>query len=87
MGRIRTQPVKKYARLLLEKFPDKFTDDFEFNKRALETIAEIKSVKFRNQLAGYITSLVAKKRREEEKEMVEKIKAVMLEAPLATAKK
>ena len=39
MGRIKTQIVKRYAKLLLEKFPDKFTDDFESNKRVLmETI-------------------------------------------------
>ena len=35
MGRIKTQIVKRYAKVLLEKFPDKFTDDFESNKRVL----------------------------------------------------
>jgi len=52
MGRIKTQIVKRYAKLLLEKFPDKFTDDFESNKRVLMEHTEIKSVKLRNQLAG-----------------------------------
>ncbi len=81
MGRIKTQPVKRYAKLLLKKFPDKFTDDFEFNKKILMEVAEIKSVKLRNQLAGYITRLMA--RRIKEKEAAEKMEAVVLEVPLA----
>jgi len=80
MGRIKTQSVKRYAKLLLKKFPDKFTDDFEFNKKILMEVAEIKSVKLRNQLAGYITRLMA--RRIKEKEAAEKMEAVMLEVPL-----
>lgn len=87
MGRIRTQTVKRYAKLLIEKFPDKFTDDFEFNKRALEEIAEIKSIKLRNQLAGYITSLITRKARKIRKEAAEKVEAIVLETPLAVAKK
>ena len=83
MGRIKTQPVKRYAKLLLKKFPDKFTDDFEFNKKILMEVAEIKSVKLRNQLAGYITRLIA--RRTKEKEAAEKMEAVVLESPLAVA--
>lgn len=83
MGRIKTQQVKRYAKMLLEKFPDKFTDDFEFNKKSLMEIAEIKSLKLRNQLAGYITRLMA--RRVKEKEKTEKVEAIMLETPLAAA--
>ena len=82
MGRIKTQIVKRYAKLLLEKFPDEFTDDFESNKRVLMELAEVRSVKLRNQLAGYITRLMAK--RIKEKETVGKVEAVVLEAPLAT---
>jgi len=86
MGRIKTQPVKRYAKLLLKKFPSKFTDDFEFNKKILMEVAEIKSVKLRNQLAGYITRLMA--RRIKEKEAAEKMESVVLEVPLtATIKK
>ena len=81
MGRIKTQSVKRYAKLLLKKFPDKFTDDFEFNKKILMEVAEIKSVKLRNQLAGYITRLMA--RRIKEKEAAEKMESVVLEVPLA----
>ena len=82
MGRIKTQIVKRYAKLLLEKFPDKFTDDFESNKRVLMELAEIRSTKLRNQLAGYITRLMTK--RIKEKKATGKVEAVVLEAPLAT---
>ena len=82
MGRIKTQIVKRYAKLLLEKFQDKFTDDFESNKRVLMELAEVRSVKLRNQLAGYITRLMAK--RIKEKRTAGKVEAVVLEAPLAT---
>ena len=82
MGRIKTQIVKRYAKLLLEKFPDKFTDDFETNKRVLMELAEVRSVKLRNQLAGYITRLMT--RRIKEKRTAGKVEAVVLEAPLAT---
>jgi len=44
-------------------------------------VAEIKSVKLRNQLAGYITRLMA--RRIKEKEAAEKMESVVLEVPLA----
>jgi len=43
MGKIKTKIVKRYARILLERFPERFTDDFEFNKRMLGNVAEIKS--------------------------------------------
>ena len=82
MGRIKTQIVKRYAKLLLEKFPDEFTDDFESNKKILIEHVEIKSVKLRNQLAGYITRLL--RTRSKEKKATVKVEAVVLEAPLVT---
>lgn len=60
MGRVRTLMTKKMAKNLVEKYGDKFTDDFSKNKDALKQILMIKSKKLRNILAGYITSLVAK---------------------------
>ncbi|RLI00160.1 30S ribosomal protein S17e [Candidatus Bathyarchaeota archaeon] len=85
MGRIRTQTIKRYAKLLLEKFPEKFTDDFEFNKRMLEKIAEVKSRKLRNQLAGYIASLVARKAKEKERIAAEEIEVAIPEKMLLVA--
>lgn len=62
MGRIRTSFIKKVARELYEKHKEKFSDDFEKNKKIVEELAEIKSKKVRNVVAGYITKLM--KRRE-----------------------
>ena len=58
MGKVRTEHVKRIARELIEKFPGKFTADFENNKRILESVAEIPSSKLRNKIAGYITRLM-----------------------------
>ncbi|MEM0119038.1 MAG: hypothetical protein QXJ38_01420, partial [Thermofilaceae archaeon] len=35
MGKVRPLYVKRTARRLLEKYPDKFTEDFEHNKRVV----------------------------------------------------
>ena len=59
MGKVRPEKVKKVARELLKRFPDKFSADFESNKKALATVAETSSTKLRNRIAGYVTRLVA----------------------------
>jgi len=51
-------PVKRIALELLSKYADRFSADFEHNKRVLNEIANVHSKQFRNELAGYITKLV-----------------------------
>jgi len=63
MGRIKTQLVKRTAMKLLAKHPDKFKKDFEENKKLVEETADIKSIKLRNVIAGYLTRLVKTKQR------------------------
>ncbi len=58
MGKVRTAPVKRTARKLLSMYPDRFTDDFEENKKIVSELIEVQSKKLRNQIAGYITHLV-----------------------------
>ena len=58
LGKVRTEHVKRIARELIEKFPGKFTTDFENNKRVLESVAEIPTSRLRNKIAGYITRLM-----------------------------
>jgi len=58
-GKVRTELVKKIARELVERFPDKFTTDFETNKKLVDTFTNISSKKLRNRVAGYITRLVS----------------------------
>lgn len=58
MGKVRPEKVKKMARDLTKRYPDKFTTNFETNKKALNSIAKIYSSKLRNLIAGYITRLM-----------------------------
>ncbi len=58
MGKVRPKYIKSLARRLLELYPDKFTSDFEHNKRMVSSLADIPSKRVRNQVAGFITHLV-----------------------------
>ena len=49
---------KKIARELVERFPDKFTTNFENNKKLVDTFTNISSKKLRNRIAGYTTRLM-----------------------------
>jgi len=57
--------VKRIARELVERFPDKFTTDFETNKKLVESLTNISSKKLRNRVAGYITQLQNQKKQKE----------------------
>jgi small subunit ribosomal protein S17e len=57
MGRIKTSSVKNIARELLEKYPERFSTDFEKNKKALAELTEFESKRTRNIVAGFITAL------------------------------
>ncbi len=63
MGKVRTKVVKRTAKEMLERFPDKFGPDFEVNKQALIEVADIPSKRLRNRIAGYITRLVKQRMR------------------------
>lgn len=65
--------IKRNAEVLIEKFPEFFSADFEKNKKALGEVAEISSKKLRNRLAGYITNVMMRNIKPNEKEAYEKI--------------
>ena len=58
MGKVRPDHVKKLARKLLEKLPNRFNSNFENNKTIVENFTNVNSRKIRNRVAGYITHLV-----------------------------
>ena len=58
MGRIRTTFIKTTGVKIYQKYKDKFTNNFQHNKKALDEVANINSKKLRNVIAGYIISLV-----------------------------
>lgn len=59
MGNVRTDQVKRTARELVRRFPDKFSADFEENKHLVNQLVSGTTTKIRNQIAGYITRYLA----------------------------
>jgi len=61
MGRIKTDKVKRVTSELVEAYPDKFYKEFAKNKEALVGLAEIRSKKLRNFIAGYASRLKSRR--------------------------
>lgn len=60
MGRIKTQLIKRLTFELLEKYRERFSSDFEANKKVVgELLAASK--KTRNAVAGYVSRLMKHK--------------------------
>jgi small subunit ribosomal protein S17e len=59
LGSVRTEQIKRTANELIRRFPDKFSHDFESNKRVVDTLIIGATIKVRNQIAGYITHAFA----------------------------
>jgi small subunit ribosomal protein S17e len=58
MGRIKSTAVKRLGDELIEAHKNKFSADFEKNKKALGEVKKTRSKKTRNSLAGYITKKI-----------------------------
>jgi small subunit ribosomal protein S17e len=56
---VRTEQIKRVAKELIRRFPDKFSNNFESNKRAVNTLIQGATTKVRNQIAGYVTHAFA----------------------------
>ena len=54
---MRQEDIKRIARELLKRYPDRFTNDFDANKKLVMTLTNVSSTKIRNKIAGYVTSL------------------------------
>jgi ribosomal protein S17E len=54
MGRIKTKLIKAKTVEILEANPNTFTKDFSENKTKLAGVADIRSKKMRNAIAGYL---------------------------------
>ena len=59
MGNVKTEQVKRVGKELMARFPDKFSRDFDGNKRAVNAYTEGTTKTVRNQIAGYITRALA----------------------------
>jgi small subunit ribosomal protein S17e len=68
MGSIRPQYIKKIAVGLVESKPELFSENFHQNREVLKGVIEGSSKKDFNQITGYTTRYVIKKRHRAEKE-------------------
>jgi small subunit ribosomal protein S17e len=57
MGRIKTMLIKRTTGDLIEKYGEEFTQNFDENKKILDSKTKITSKKMRNIIAGYATRL------------------------------
>ena len=62
MGRIRTDAIKKVSFELIKKQGEKFTPDFEANKKAISEMKLFKSKRVRNKVAGYVARIAKRKK-------------------------
>jgi len=67
MGKSRALKTKRIVKLLFDKHLDRFSSDFEENKKVINEVTTIVSKPLRNRTAGHITKLfVAKSETETE---------------------
>jgi len=57
LGSVRTETIKKLARELVQTRHEKFSTDYEANKKSVDELVDSKSKRVRNQVAGYVTRL------------------------------
>jgi len=55
VGRVRTTLIKRVSKVLLERFPDRFSGDFSSNKAVVAQLTDLESKKLIDQVAGLIT--------------------------------
>lgn len=59
MGKVRTEHIKRLAQELINRFPNRFSEEFEDNKQAVSMLTQGATRKVRNRVAGYITHVLA----------------------------
>jgi small subunit ribosomal protein S17e len=72
LGKVKTEHIKRLAKELMERFPDKFSSDFDANKHAVDALTQGATTKVRNQVAGYITHTISLTQADSPSETVEK---------------
>jgi len=71
LGNVRTEQIKRTAKELIKRFPDKFSNDFEKNKHLVNSLVQGGTPKVLNQIAGYITRFVAAEQKQLQEETAE----------------
>jgi small subunit ribosomal protein S17e len=57
VGKVRTETIKRVANELVDKYPKRFTNAFDENKKGVEELVNYESKRLRNLIAGYVTRL------------------------------
>ncbi len=78
MGKVRPDQIKKAARDILTRYHERFTTNFEENKKILDQVAHVYSPRMKNRIAGYITRLMVISRQAMAEEAEEAGEAVAL---------
>jgi len=55
MGNIKPTFIKRVAIELVETYPERFTDDFQHNKKMVNELTDVQGTSMRNKIAGYVT--------------------------------
>jgi len=71
LGNVRTEQIKRTAKELIKRFPAKFSNNFENNKHAVNSMVQGGTPKVLNQIAGYITRFMATEQRQLQEETPE----------------
>lgn len=56
MGNIRPTYIKRVAIELVNRYNDKFSDDYEHNKKIVDELTDVQGTTYRNRIAGYVTT-------------------------------
>jgi small subunit ribosomal protein S17e len=56
MGNVRPTYIKRIAIDLVKKHTDRFTPEFQENKKLVSELTDVTSDKLRNRIAGYVTT-------------------------------
>jgi len=59
LGKVKTEHIKRLAKDLMLRFPDKFSNNFDVNKHAVDALTRGATTKVRNQVAGYISHTIS----------------------------
>jgi small subunit ribosomal protein S17e len=59
LGKVKTEQIKRVGKELLERFPNKFTNNFDENKKLVDTLTQGTTTRVRNQIAGYVTRKIS----------------------------
>lgn len=63
MGNIRQKYIKRTALALLERFPNEFNENFQYNKDKVAQLTDVSTKIMRNRIAGYVTRFYIKKQK------------------------